>query len=121
MFRPLLFAGYLVHSLKGQLAGEHLLQFGPLLVEIGFPAMGAVMVALILQSTPVSNDAVGTPILIGVNSGLKDSPIVQSYIAEQGTMLYKWYRRTSCPYSRYHRYIYSSIYGDNADLLLRKK
>ncbi|CAM3378026.1 L-lactate permease [Aeromicrobium ponti] len=58
---------------------------GPLLVAIGFPAMGAVMVALILQSTPVSYGAVGTPILIGVNSGLKDSPLVQSYIAEQGT------------------------------------
>ncbi len=47
--------------------------------------MGAVMVALILQSTPVSYGAVGTPILIGVHSGLKDSPLVQSYIAEQGT------------------------------------
>ncbi|GLB59897.1 L-lactate permease [Cytobacillus sp. NCCP-133] len=58
---------------------------GPLLVAIGFPAMGAVMVALILQSTPVSYGAVGTPILIGVHSGLKDSPLVQSYIAEQGT------------------------------------
>jgi lactate permease len=57
---------------------------GPLLVAIGFPAMGAVMVALILQSTPVSYGAVGTPILIGVNSGLKDSPLVQKYIAEQG-------------------------------------
>ncbi|MCP3738617.1 L-lactate permease [Rossellomorea sp. BNER] len=58
---------------------------GPLLVAIGFPAMGAVMVALILQSTPVSYGAVGTPILIGVNSGLKDSPLVQKYVAEQGT------------------------------------
>ncbi|MEL3972746.1 L-lactate permease [Rossellomorea oryzaecorticis] len=58
---------------------------GPLLVAIGFPAMGAVMVALILQSTPVSYGAVGTPILIGVNSGLKDSPLVQKYITEQGT------------------------------------
>ncbi len=60
---------------------------GPLLVAIGFPAMGAVMVALILQSTPVSYGAVGTPILIGVNSGLKDSPLVQKYITEQGTTM----------------------------------
>lgn len=60
---------------------------GPLLVAIGFPAMGAVMVALILQSTPVSYGAVGTPILIGVNTGLKDSPLVQSYVAEQGTTM----------------------------------
>ncbi|KZR59554.1 hypothetical protein A3781_12330 [Bacillus badius] len=60
---------------------------GPLLVALGFPAMGAVMVALILQSTPVSYGAVGTPILVGVNTGLKDSPLVQSYVAEQGTGL----------------------------------
>ena len=38
----------------------------PLLVAIGFPAMAAVMVTLIIQSTPVSFGAVGTPILIGV-------------------------------------------------------
>lgn len=60
---------------------------GPLLVALGFPAMGAVMVALILQSTPVSYGAVGTPILVGVNTGLKDSPLVQSYVAEQGTTI----------------------------------
>ncbi|WP_040037400.1 L-lactate permease [Bacillus thermotolerans] len=60
---------------------------GPLLVALGFPAMGAVMVALILQSTPVSYGAVGTPILVGVNTGLKDSPLVQSYVAEQGTTM----------------------------------
>ncbi|GGK28061.1 hypothetical protein GCM10010965_21150 [Caldalkalibacillus thermarum] len=42
----------------------------PLLVAIGFPAMAAVLVALIVQSTPVSFGAVGTPILVGVNSGL---------------------------------------------------
>lgn len=57
----------------------------PLLVAIGFPAMGAVMVALILQSTPVSFGAVGTPILIGVNTGLTGSPLVEQYVAEQGT------------------------------------
>jgi lactate permease len=42
----------------------------PLLVAIGFPAMAAVMVTLIIQSTPVSFGAVGTPILVGVNTGL---------------------------------------------------
>ena len=41
----------------------------PLLVAIGFPAMAAVMVSLIIQSTPVSFGAVGTPILVGVNGG----------------------------------------------------
>ena len=42
----------------------------PLLVAIGFPAMAAVLVTLIIQSTPVSFGAVGTPILVGVNTGL---------------------------------------------------
>ncbi len=48
----------------------------PLLVAIGFPAMAAVVVALIIQSTPVSFGAVGTPILVGVNSGLFGQPQV---------------------------------------------
>lgn len=42
----------------------------PLLVAIGFPALGAVMIGMMIQSTPVSFGAVGTPILIGVKNGL---------------------------------------------------
>lgn len=42
----------------------------PLLVGLGFPALAAVMVGMIIQSTPVSFGAVGTPILVGVNQGL---------------------------------------------------
>jgi lactate permease len=42
----------------------------PLLVAIGFPALGAAMIGMMIQSTPVSFGAVGTPILIGVNTGL---------------------------------------------------
>ena len=53
----------------------------PLLVAIGFPAMAAVMVSLIIQSTPVSFGAIGTPILIGVNAGLTGQPEVTSYLA----------------------------------------
>ncbi|WP_209122845.1 L-lactate permease [Alkalihalobacillus sp. BA299] len=56
----------------------------PLLVAIGFPAMGAVIVALIIQSTPVSFGAVGTPILIGVNSGLSESTIVHETASSLG-------------------------------------
>jgi len=55
----------------------------PLLVAIGFPAMGAVMVSLIIQSTPVSFGAIGTPILIGVNTGLSGQPEVLSYLQTQ--------------------------------------
>ncbi|MFK2823340.1 L-lactate permease [Arcobacter sp. YIC-80] len=47
----------------------------PLLVAIGFPAMAAVMVGMMIQSTPVSFGAVGTPILIGVNKGLDSESI----------------------------------------------
>jgi lactate permease len=53
----------------------------PLLVAIGFPAMAAVMVSLIIQSTPVSFGAVGTPILVGVKTGLADQAIVDAAIA----------------------------------------
>jgi len=53
----------------------------PLLVAIGFPAMAAVMVALIIQSTPVSFGAVGTPILIGINAGLRGQTEVTQYLS----------------------------------------
>jgi lactate permease len=53
----------------------------PLLVAIGFPAMAAVMVTLIIQSTPVSFGAVGTPILVGVRTGIVDQPLVEATIA----------------------------------------
>lgn len=52
----------------------------PLLVAAGFPAMAAVMVALIIQSTPVSFGAMGTPILIGVNAGLSGQNEVLHYL-----------------------------------------
>jgi lactate permease len=55
----------------------------PLLVAIGFPAMGAVMVSLIIQSTPVSFGAIGTPILIGINTGLSGQPEVINYLQTQ--------------------------------------
>lgn len=53
----------------------------PLLVAIGFPAMAAVLVSLIIQSTPVSFGAVGTPILVGVNTGLSGQALVEQTIA----------------------------------------
>lgn len=52
----------------------------PILVAVGFPAMAAVMVALIIQSTPVSFGAVGTPILIGVNGGLSGQAEVTNFL-----------------------------------------
>lgn len=60
---------------------------GPLLIALGFPALAAVMVAVILQSTPVSYGAVGTPILVGVNTSLENQPIVDTYLAGQNMEL----------------------------------
>ena len=57
---------------------------GPLLVILGFPPMAAVVAALTIQSTPVSFGAVGTPILIGVNTGLKDQSLVTEFVAASG-------------------------------------
>lgn len=42
----------------------------PLLVGLGFPAYAAVIFGMMIQSTPVSFGAVGTPILVGVKTGL---------------------------------------------------
>lgn len=55
----------------------------PLLLSLGFPALAAVMVALIANVTPVSFGAVGTPTLIGIQTSL-DIPSVQQAIGESG-------------------------------------
>ncbi|WP_024953949.1 L-lactate permease [Sulfurospirillum arcachonense] len=56
----------------------------PLMVAIGFPAMAAVMIGMMIQSTPVSFGAVGTPILIGVNKGL-DSEGIGKTLLDMGS------------------------------------
>ncbi|NOH72900.1 L-lactate permease [Vibrio pectenicida] len=53
----------------------------PLLVAIGFPALAAVLMGMMIQSTPVSFGAVGTPIIVGVNKGLDSHSISQLLIA----------------------------------------
>ncbi|WP_158735855.1 L-lactate permease [Alteribacillus sp. YIM 98480] len=55
----------------------------PLLVAIGFPALAAVSVALIIQSTPVSFGAIGLPILLGVTTGLEGQESVLSALNNQ--------------------------------------
>jgi len=56
----------------------------PLMVGLGFPAMAAVVAGMIIQSTPVSFGAVGTPILVGVNKGLAGDESVQTAVADMG-------------------------------------
>jgi lactate permease len=53
----------------------------PLLVAIGFPALAAVLMGMMIQSTPVSFGAVGTPIIVGVNKGLDTHNITESLVA----------------------------------------
>lgn len=53
----------------------------PLLVALGFPALGAVMVGMMIQSTPVSFGAVGTPIVVGVTAGLDKAGITETLVA----------------------------------------
>lgn len=56
----------------------------PLMVAIGFPAMAAVVAALIIQSTPSTFGAVGTPIMIGVDAGLEGVPTVDQHLLDLG-------------------------------------
>lgn len=60
----------------------------PLLLALGFPAMASVMAMLIIQSTPVSFGAVGTPVLLGVWTGINDKPDITQAIAPLSTENY---------------------------------
>lgn len=53
----------------------------PLLVAIGFPAMAAVMLGMMVQSTPVTFGACGTPIIIGIKGGLENPDIINRLAA----------------------------------------
>jgi lactate permease len=56
----------------------------PLLVGLGFPALAAVVAGMIIQSTPVSFGAAGTPILVGVHRGLESEQAVRDYALQIG-------------------------------------
>lgn len=56
----------------------------PLLVGLGFPALSAVISGMIIQSTPVSFGAVGTPILVGVSTGLAGEGTIDAFANQAG-------------------------------------
>ena len=58
----------------------------PLMVGLGFPAMAAVVAGMVIQSTPVSFGALGTPILVGVNTGLLGDGAVTEYASQFGLL-----------------------------------
>ena len=66
---------------------------GPLLVTLGFPALAAVMVALIGNSIAVMFGAVGIPVLLGIDAGLEGAPIVDNYIARLGINYSEYFER----------------------------
>lgn len=55
----------------------------PLLIALGFPALAAVVLTLIANSVPVSFGAVGTPVVIGMDQGLRvagnPAPMVEGW------------------------------------------
>ncbi|EPC01496.1 lactate permease [Litchfieldella anticariensis FP35 = DSM 16096] len=53
----------------------------PLMVALGFPALAAVVVGMMIQSTPVSFGAVGTPIVVGVSGGINQAGITEQLTA----------------------------------------
>jgi lactate permease len=85
----------------------------PLLVAIGFPAMAAVLVSLIIQSTPSTFGAVGTPILIGIDAGLSGVTAVQAQVLALG-LTYPEYLRLIGQYAG----IVNGIVGSFIPLIL---
>ncbi len=58
----------------------------PLMVAMGFPAAGAVMLGMMIQSTAVTFGAAGTPILIGVQGGVASPEFTMALAASGATM-----------------------------------
>ena len=55
----------------------------PLMVAVGFPALAAVVFGMMIQSTPVSFGAVGTPMIVGVQGGL-DKVVLTEQLLQKG-------------------------------------
>ncbi len=60
----------------------------PLLVGLGFPPLAGVVAGMLIQSTPVSFGAAGTPILVGVSNGLAGDAAVAAW--QSGLGLAEW-------------------------------
>jgi lactate permease len=63
----------------------------PLMVAVGFPALAAVVFGMMIQSTPVSFGAVGTPLIVGVRTGL-DREALTRELAERGASWEAFFR-----------------------------
>lgn len=60
----------------------------PLLLALGFPALAAVVLALIADSAAVSYGAVGTPLMVGIQQGLAKGTLAQvQQVAEVSSLI----------------------------------
>ncbi|MDZ7270930.1 MAG: L-lactate permease [candidate division KSB1 bacterium] len=84
----------------------------PLLVGLGFPAMAAVMIGLMVQSTPVTFGAVGTPILVGARGGLA-SPALEQTMAGVGVTMDGYLRAIAA-----HAAVLHAVVGSFMPLLM---
>jgi lactate permease len=73
----------------------------PLMVALGFPAMAAVMLGMMIQSTAVTFGACGTPILIGVRGGLQN-PELTTRLTEAGTNFESYLRLIAANSAVFH-------------------
>ena len=66
----------------------------PLLVALGYPAMAAVVLGMLLQSTPVTFGAAGTPVLIGLSGGLA-GPELDALLSASGITLAEYLQQVT--------------------------
>ncbi|MBE9045047.1 L-lactate permease [Pleurocapsales cyanobacterium LEGE 10410] len=85
----------------------------PLLVALGFPALAAVTIALIANSTAVVFGAVGIPVLLGINTGLEGAVVVNDYTSELGITYADYFERIVVRVG-----IFNSIVGTLIPLLM---
>ncbi|HIO98136.1 MAG TPA: L-lactate permease [Marinobacter salarius] len=74
----------------------------PIMLAMGFPALAAVMVGLLVQTAPVTFGAVGTPIVIGVTNGLHGSELVDKYLESTGSTYAELVHQISYQTAFYH-------------------
>lgn len=74
----------------------------PIMLAMGFPALAAVMVGLLVQTAPVTFGAVGTPIVIGITSGLQGSELVDQYLVNTGSTYFDLVYQISYQTAFYH-------------------
>ncbi|MFC6906463.1 L-lactate permease [Halalkalicoccus tibetensis] len=74
----------------------------PLLLGLGFPALAAVIAALIGHIIAVTYGAVGTPIIVGIQTPLEDVAFTQQAIQDEGMTVYEFATEVAAWAATYH-------------------